>query len=187
MKILLYLGTSRQGNYSQHVAKFVQQVADQHPQVETELVTSLKYEIDFSNEGQAAGNPVLTAKVKAADAFILIVPEYNHGYPATIKYFLDLNYHEFKHKPVGLVGVSSGSFGGARAIESLLGILKALGMIMIKPDVNFSHVQDEIDKQGQISDPDKWQSRVEKMLGELILVTKKMQSWPSKSFLSISG
>ncbi|PJF37918.1 MAG: hypothetical protein CUN55_19640, partial [Phototrophicales bacterium] len=61
-----------------------------------------------------------------SDGFIIIVPEYNHAYPGELKIMLDSAYEEYKRKPAAVIGVSSGGFGGSRAVEALR--LALLGM-----------------------------------------------------------
>jgi NAD(P)H-dependent FMN reductase len=55
--------------------------------------------------------------VDAADGFIVVLPEYNHGYPASLKNAIDHIFPEFHRKPLMCVGY--GNVGGARAIEQL--------------------------------------------------------------------
>ncbi len=58
-------------------------------------------------------------KIKNADGIIIVTPEYNGGYPASLKNAIDLLYNEWYHKPVAISTVSEGSFGGTQAITSL--------------------------------------------------------------------
>lgn len=59
------------------------------------------------------------SKIKASDGIIIVTPEYNGGYPASLKNAIDLLFEEWNHKPVGISTVSKGSFGGSQAIISL--------------------------------------------------------------------
>lgn len=58
-------------------------------------------------------------KIKGADGIIIVTPEYNGGYPASLKNAIDLLYDEWKHKPVAIVTVSSGPFAGSQVLVSL--------------------------------------------------------------------
>lgn len=69
-------------------------------------------------------------KISEADCFIMIAPEYNHGYTAVLKNAIDWLGHEWKNKPVGFV--SYGNAGGARAIEQLRQVVIELQMHPIK-------------------------------------------------------
>lgn len=58
-------------------------------------------------------------KIKSAGGIIIVTPEYNGGYPASLKNAIDLLYEEWKHKPIAIVTVSSGPFAGSQALVSL--------------------------------------------------------------------
>ena len=85
-----------------------------------------------------------------ADAFIIVAPEYNHGYPGLLKHVLDTNLKEYIHKAVGICGVSAGRFGGTRVIQNLLPVMRELGLVTIFWDGNFSGVQKLFDADGTI-------------------------------------
>ena len=58
-------------------------------------------------------------KIKSSDAIIIVTPEYNGGYPASLKNAIDLLYEEWKHKPIGIATVSGGQFGGQQCMVAL--------------------------------------------------------------------
>jgi NAD(P)H-dependent FMN reductase len=62
---------------------------------------------------------------------VLVVPEYNHGYPGLLKHVLDTNLKEYIHKAVGICGVSAGGLGGTRVIQNLLPVMRELGLVTI--------------------------------------------------------
>jgi len=62
-------------------------------------------------------------KIKQSDGVLIITPEYNGGYPASLKNIIDLMYDEWRRKPVAIATVSDGMFGGMQAITSLQFIL----------------------------------------------------------------
>jgi NAD(P)H-dependent FMN reductase len=66
--------------------------------------------------------------VMAADAFVFVVPEYNHGYNAATKNALDFLHREWRGKPVGFVSYGAAA-AGARAVHGLLPVVTALGML----------------------------------------------------------
>lgn len=71
-----------------------------------------------------------SAVVEEADAVLVVTPEYNHGYPASLKNALDFLYHEWRAKPVGLVSYG-GVAAGTRSAQQLKPVLLALGMIPV--------------------------------------------------------
>jgi NAD(P)H-dependent FMN reductase len=70
------------------------------------------------------------AKIKEGDAFIIVTPEYNHGYPAVLKNAMDVIYPEWNRKPVGFVAY--GSAMGARSVEQLRQVAVELQMAPIR-------------------------------------------------------
>jgi NAD(P)H-dependent FMN reductase len=140
------LGTPRQGRRSDHVARFVVSRLESMPGVETELIDLRTTTFPTSDEGEALKDPAFSATMTRMDGLVIVVPEYNHGYPGLLKHALDTNLKEYIHKPVGLCGVSAGAFGGTRAIENLLPVLRELGLVTIFWDLNFS-------KAGSVFDP----------------------------------
>jgi len=110
----------------------------------------------------------------SADAFILVAPEYNHGYSAIMKNALDWLYSEFASKPAGLVGVSDGMVGGARVIEQLRALCGGFGMYDIKETVMFRKVQDVLDENGKLLDPS-YEKQVNKLIAALVKVGEIMK------------
>ncbi len=70
-------------------------------------------------------------RMDAADGVIVIAPEYNGGYPASLKNVIDLLSGEWKGKPTGIVTVSTGPFGGALLLPSLVFTLWKKGVWVI--------------------------------------------------------
>ena len=85
-----------------------------------------------------------SAKVAAADAFIFVTPEYNHGTPPSFINALDYLVHEWAHKPVGFVSYG-GPAGGTRAVQMVKPMLAALKMVPLMESVMvplFTHAID---------------------------------------------
>ena len=105
---------------------------------------------------------------------MLVVPEYNHGYPGLLKHALDTNLKEYVHKAVGVCGVSAGPFGGTRVIENLLPVLRELGLVAIFWDGNFSSVQKAFDAEGNLTET-AYVRRLDKFFKELIWMAKVLR------------
>ena len=76
-----------------------------------------------------------------ASGFVFVVPEYNHSFPGEFKLLFDSAFKEYADKPVILVGVSSGKYGGVRVIEHLLPIMHAAKMHVLGTTVATSSVE----------------------------------------------
>ena len=173
--IPVILGTVRKGRASANVAKFVFGEVQKRDGVETELIDLRDLNIAFDDAGEAIKDPKFSASCARADGLVLVVPEYNHGYPGMLKHVLDSNLKEYVHKAVGVCGVSAGGFGGVRVIENLLPVLRELGMVAIFWDGNFSGAQKLFDATGKILDEATHVKRMDKFLGELIWMSKTLR------------
>jgi NAD(P)H-dependent FMN reductase len=172
--IPIILGTARQGRMSEHVARFVFSEVTKRTGVESELIDIRDLDIADADEGGGAKDAKFSELVARSDALILVVPEYNHGYPGLLKHALDTNLKEYVHKAVGVCGVSAGPFGGTRVIENLLPVLRELGLVTIFWDANFSSVHKAFDAEGQLLEA-AYVRRLEKFFNELIWMAKVLR------------
>jgi NAD(P)H-dependent FMN reductase len=172
--IPVILGTARKGRASENVAKFVFSEVQKRENVETELIDILDLDFPNNDAGEALKHARFAEAVVRADGLVLVVPEYNHGYPGLLKHVLDSNLKEYIHKAVGVCGVSAGGFGGTRVIENLLPVLRELGLVTIFWDGNFSGAHKLFDGDGKILD-DASVRRIDKFLGELIWMSKVLR------------
>jgi len=165
--IPVILGTTRKGRRSENAALFVCEETKKRPGVETEFVDIGKIPMRLDDAGEQMKDQAFSDLVKRADGLILVVPEYNHGYPGLLKHALDMNLEEYIHKAVGICGVSAGPFGGARVIEALLPVMRELGLVTIFSDVNFADVRKVFGEDGKLLD-ESFVRRTAKFLDELI-------------------
>jgi NAD(P)H-dependent FMN reductase len=170
----IILGTARQGRQSEKVARFVFEQTKKRADVETELVDVRKLPMRLDDAGEQMKDPAFSATIERCDGIILVVPEYNHGYPGLLKHALDMNLKKYIHKAVGICGVSAGPFGGARVIEGLLPVMRELGLVAIFEDVNFGKVGTLFDEQGNLLDQS-YVRRVDKFLNELIWMARVLR------------
>ena len=173
--IPVVLGTVRQGRASENVARFVLGEVEKREGIETELIDIRDLHLAVDDAGGAIKDPQFSQTVARADGLVLVVPEYNHGYPGLFKHLLDSNLKEYIHKAVGICGVSAGGLGGTRVIENLLPVLRELGLVTIFWDGNFSGVQSLFDGDGNILDQ-AYIKRIDKFLGELIWMSKVLRN-----------
>lgn len=169
------LGTVRKARASENVAKFVFSEVQKREGVVTEFIDirDLKFPID--DAGEAIKDSEFSDTVNRADGLVLVVPEYNHGYPGMLKHVLDTNLKEYIHKAVGICGVSAGGFGGVRMIQNLLPVLRELGLVTIFWDASFSGAQNLFDDNGKLRDEATQVKRLDKFLGELIWMSKVLR------------
>src|SRR5437762_14304560 len=172
--IPVILGTARQGRQSENVARFVFAQTKKRVNVETELIDVRELPMRLDDAGEQMKDAAFSATIERCDGIIIVVPEYNHGYPGLLKHALDMNLKEYTHKAVGICGVSAGTFGGARVIEALLPVMRELGLVTIFEDVNFGNVGKLFDEQGSLLDQS-YVRRVGKFLNELIWMARVLR------------
>ena len=173
--IPVILGTARKGRASENVARFVLGEIEKRPDVATDLIDIRDLALPIDDAGEAIKDSKLSESMSRADGLVIVVPEYNHGYPGLLKHVLDSNLKEYIHKAVGICGVSAGGFGGTRVIQALLPVLRELGLVTIFWDGNFSGAQDLFDKDSRIKDEATQVRRLDKFLGELIWMSKVLR------------
>ncbi len=172
--IPVILGTPRQGRMSEHAAELMRAEIARRPGVETELIDVAKLPIPIDDAGEAIKDPAFSELMNRADALVIVAPEYNHGYPGLLKHALDTNLKEYIHKAAGVVGVSAGIFGGARAIQNLLPVLRELGLVTIFWDMNFTSVHSRFDDDGKLLD-ESFLPRIEMFLDELCWMAETLR------------
>ncbi|MGV2830893.1 NADPH-dependent FMN reductase [Myxosarcina sp. GI1(2024)] len=168
--IPVILGTTRQGRMSEPVAWFVEEQVSQWSGVETKLIDIRQLRFPIDDAGQEIKDPEFAATCERADGLILVVPEYNHSFPGWLKHVLDTNLEEYIHKAVGICGVSASPFGGTRVIQSLLPVMRELGLVTTFYDLNFSSVNKLFDESGKIIEIEKeaFIRRFERFMKELV-------------------
>src|SRR5215470_644499 len=173
--IPVILGTPRQGRFSAHVARFVTAELARREGVETGLIDICSLQVPIDGAGEDIKLPEFSATAARADGLVLVVPEYNHGYPGLLKHVLDTNLKEYIHKAAGICGVSAGGFGGTRVIEALLPVMRELGLVTIFWDGNFSGAQQLFNEAGNMKDRAAHEKRMHKFLRELIWMSKVLR------------
>lgn len=140
-KITLVLGTARDGRQSEKIFKHVAQLLEEHADVELTQVDVREYLLAYTEE-ENDKSADWARIADASDAFILVIPEYNRNMPGELKLLWDSAYDEYEKKPVGLITVSSGQFGGVRMLGSLMQMCNACSMYVATNTIAVPKVKD---------------------------------------------
>ena len=114
-------------------------------------------------------------KVTSADAIIIVTPEYNGGYPASLKNVIDLLYAEWKRKPIGIATVSTGGFGGTQVITPLQFSLWKIGALVVPAMFPVATVEKAFNENGTPTDEETTNKKAKTFLNELIWWTEAKQ------------
>nr|MBA2468980.1 NAD(P)H-dependent oxidoreductase [Chloroflexia bacterium] len=105
-------------------------------------------------------------RIGAADAVVIVTPEYNHSYPGPLKTAIDSLGEQWHAKPVGLVSYG-GISGGLRAVEPLRVVFAELHAMTIRDTVSFHGAWGQFDDDGQPRDADGVNGAAKVMLDQL--------------------
>ena len=91
----------------------------------------------------------LAAKIRAADAFVFVVGEYNWGVQPGLKNLTDHFLEEWFWRPAAVASYSNGRLSGVRSATAWHGTLSEMGMIVISSALSVGPVTDTLDEQGR--------------------------------------
>ena len=167
--IPVLLGTNRKERNSIHPAKWLVGEMQKRDDIETRLFDVAEFALPQDDYGQGLKDqfPEWKDAIIRADGLVIVSPEYNHGYPGSMKAVLDLLLREYVHKAVAFVGVSAGPWGGTRVIEAMVPMVRELGLAVTFADLNFPKVQNTFDAEGKLLDP-AFEKRAKDFLDELV-------------------
>jgi NAD(P)H-dependent FMN reductase len=175
MYIPVILGTARHGRQSEKAAEFMLQKA-REAGLESEIIDVRDYRLDATDNTEKSPSALrLAEKAGRADGFIIVSPEYNHGYPGELKMLLDMLFSQYAHKPVGICAVSSGAWGGVRMVEQLRQVCLAFHMVPTGEAVHFPKVQELFDETGLLKGKSQ-HGQAKRLLEELIWYARALKA-----------
>ena len=176
LNLPVLIGTNRKDRKSIFAARWLLEQMRQRDVIATRLFDVADFELPQRDYGQAVKDrfPDWRDAIINADGLVIVSPEYNHGYPGTLKAVLDLLLKEYIHKAVAIVGVSAGPWGGTRMIEAMVPIVRELGLAVTFTDLNFPFVQKSFDESGKLLDP-AFEQRAKDFLDELVWMARVLK------------
>ena len=172
--IAILSASVRTGRKSHRVALFLQRLIGEKNLATTEIIDLNEYQFPIFHERiMYLENPPAdlldySGRIKAADGVIIVTPEYNGGYPASLKNAIDVLYPEWQRKPVAISTCSDGDFGGNQVITSIQFVLWKMHVLTVPimfPNPNVHKVYDE---EGHPADKDGTEKRALYFLKELL-------------------
>jgi NAD(P)H-dependent FMN reductase len=164
----------RIGRNSHRVALFLKRFIEENNLAAVEILDLNEYNFPIFNERlhfmKEPSSDALdfSQRIKNTDGVIIVTPEYNGGYPASLKNAIDLLYPEWKRKPVAIATASNGPFGGAQVNTSLVFSLWKIGVLLVPAMYLCPKVQEAYDEQGNAIDKEATGKRAKTFIAELI-------------------
>ncbi|SFW76985.1 NADPH-dependent FMN reductase [Amycolatopsis australiensis] len=144
VRVAVIVGSVREGRFGPVVADWLASVAADHGGFQVDVVDLAEPELPmalpaFGTTPRAevlAEAGKVTPRLAAADAFVVVTPEYNHSFPASLKNAIDWHRTEWIAKPVAFVSYG-GMSGGLRAVEHLRAVFAELHAVTVRETVSF--------------------------------------------------
>jgi NAD(P)H-dependent FMN reductase len=176
--LLIIVASTRPGRAGLPVARWFEPIARAHRGFDVSTADLAEWNLPFLDE---PNHPRLrqytkehtirwSAEVDAADAFVFVMPEYNHGFNAPLKNAIDFLHHEWGHKPAGFVSYG-GVAAGMRAVQQLKQVLISLNMVPVNDAVAIQFIAKQIED-GELVVGEVLEQAADAMLTELAHVTE---------------
>lgn len=176
LRLAVIVGSVRAGRFGPTVSSWFADEARKYGSYEVDLIdlAEAEHELPVSfpdfNEPLPAGvervRSNLSARLEAADAFVIVTPEYNHSFPASLKNIIDWFNTEWHAKPVGFVSYG-GMAGGQRAVEHLRQIFPELHAVTIRHTLSFHMAWERFSPDGLPRDAEGSNAAAKGMLRQL--------------------
>jgi NAD(P)H-dependent FMN reductase len=174
MSHIVLLSTSiRDGRMSHRVALHLQRSIAATGTHSVDLIDLLQHDFPIFHERlkfmkEPAPDVVAFAeRIRKADGVIIITPEYNGSFPASLKNIIDLLTEDWKKKPIALASVSGGAFGGSQVLTQLLFTLWKIRAWVVPGAMQVPVVKDNFQEDGTPNDAEAWERRTKAFLDEL--------------------
>lgn len=141
IELALIYGSARPGRFCDVVAGWVTEEIRPYREFSLSVIDPAEPNLE-----------TLSERIAQADAFVVVTPEYNHGYTAPLKSLIDSAYEPWHAKPVAFVSYG-GVSGGLRAVEQLRLVFAELHAVTLRDGVSFANANNSFDAAGNLVDP----------------------------------
>lgn len=154
-KTLLVVGSVRLGRQSHKIASYLEQLFREYDGIEVEILDLIDYPLPMMEERYGIlPNPSelvreVGERIRAADAAILVSPEYGGSFSGVLKNAIDLFGRQLSDKPIGVVTTSGGKLGGVNASHHLQNLILSIRSFPMPQKLLVPMIQDAFDENGQ--------------------------------------
>jgi NAD(P)H-dependent FMN reductase len=168
-RVALLVGSARDGRLAPDVAGWFARVAARRDDLVLDVVDVAEHLLPASLDADDPRAAALRPRLAGAEAYVVVVPEYNRSVPGPLKTLIDSFQSEWEAKPVGFVGYGLGMAGGVRAIEHLRQIFAEFHCVGMKDTVTFPRVLEHYDADGTFpAEPAGAEAAAKLMLDQLL-------------------
>jgi NAD(P)H-dependent FMN reductase len=175
MKTISIISPSvRRGRNSHRVALFLKHYIEENNLAKADIIDLKEYNFPLFDERlKYQENPSkevlqFAEKIRSADGVIIVAPEYNGGYTASLKNVIDLLTSEWQRKPVAITTVSDGHFGGSQVITSLQFVLWKMRAWVAPARFPVTYVGKTFNENGVPADREETDKRAASFISELL-------------------
>ncbi|MER7823994.1 NAD(P)H-dependent oxidoreductase [Streptomyces sp. NPDC096097] len=137
LRIALVVASTREGRFGPTVARWFQTVVTDRADIELTVADLADADLPAHwTPDPAPPTRAFADHLASADAYVILTPEYNHSFPASLKQAIDITGHVWRRKPVGFVSYG-GLSGGLRAVEQLRLVFAELHATTLRETVSF--------------------------------------------------
>jgi NAD(P)H-dependent FMN reductase len=167
LRLAVIIGSTREGRFGHVVARWFVTQARQRDDMAVDLIDLAEIDLPAVYPRRASSAvDAFTEGLAWADCFVVVTPEYNHGYPASLKQAIDLAHSQWQAKPVAFVSYG-GMAGGLRAVEQLRQVFAELHAVTMRDTVSFHMAQGKFDETGEPREPNGCNAAAKMMLDQL--------------------
>lgn len=162
VRIGVIIGSTRKVRRGEAYAAWIRDLIASRADVDVEVLDLRDYRVgnyDFEEmppkierQYEDEGARRWSERIHALDGYVIVTPEFNHGYPGGLKNAIDHVHLGWWYKPIGFVSYG-GTANGARAVEQLRNVAVEVRMVPVRGEVNIRLIGFQGDEQGRPADP----------------------------------
>jgi NAD(P)H-dependent FMN reductase len=180
--LLVILASVRQGRGGERVAAWFRPIVEARSDLTWELADLRDHRLPYYSSARHPPTPPYRGRVAAwasvvgrADAYVVITPEYNGGYPAVLKTAIDALYHEWRFKPIAFVSYG-GRRGGSAAAQQLREVAIEVDLVPIRRGVSIQYFGQAMGADGSMAEPVLFAGVANQMLDDLAHWARGLQA-----------
>jgi len=167
LRLAVIYGSTRPERLCDKVATWSAHQISARPEFALDLIDPAASQAKGANQsGDSFDADWLRQHIGEADAFLVVTPEYNHGYPAALKSLIDSVGSEWHAKPAAFVSYG-GISGGIRAAEQLRQVFAEMHVVTIRDSVTFSMAWEQFEADGALKHPARAERQMKTVLNRL--------------------